>query len=29
MITSLGAALAGDGDLLAAFRASLDTLGRH
>ena len=29
MITSLGAALTGEPDLLAAFRASLDTLGRH
>lgn len=29
VITSLGAALTGEPDLLAAFRASLDTLGRH
>ena len=29
MITSLGAALTGDPDLLTAFRASLDTLGSH
>ena len=29
MITSLGAVLTGDPDLLAAFRASLDTLGSH
>ncbi len=29
VITSLGAALTGDSALLAAFRASLDTLGQH
>ena len=29
MIISLGAALTGESELLAAFRASLDTLGSH
>lgn len=29
IITSLGAALTGEADLMAAFRASLDVLGRH
>src|SRR5512139_1794427 len=29
MVTSLGAALTGDPDLMSAFRASLDILGAH